>query len=452
MDDPDHVPAATAPTWAVGDLTATIGEQVRGAFPEEVWVRGEIQDLRRARSGHVYFSLRHLEADGDAGAHPPQLPVMLSSRTKDRVNRLLRRSGGAVRMTDGTEVRIRGRVDVWEPRAQVQLRMTSIDPAFTLGQLAAARAELVAALAAEGLLRANAAVPMPVLPLRVGLVTSSGSAAEADVLDTLLASGFAFRVTVADVRVQGPDAPVSVAAAIGGLSRAGVDVIVLARGGGAQTDLAAFDTELVARAVATATRPVVCGVGHETDRPLVEEVAQVAAKTPTAAAQHLVGLVAGALERAESAWAGIAVRAEHVLTRAEDRLDRARTRAAGAARSATARELARVEAAPHRLRRAASARLDAADATLDGGRRRLLDAPERRLERAAGRLDVLAARTVALDPARALARGWSLTRDGDGRLVRSVADVAPGTVLATTVTDGEVRSTVERTEVREEQA
>src|SRR3546814_19222510 len=110
-------------------------------------------------------------------------------------------------MTDGTEVRIRGRVDWYEPRGQLQLQMTSIDPAFTLGQLAAARAELLDRLRAEGLVGANALLALPVAPLRIGLVTSAGSAAEAGVVDKLVRSGFRFELTRADLRVPGPEAP-----------------------------------------------------------------------------------------------------------------------------------------------------------------------------------------------------------------------------------------------------
>ncbi|HEX4902588.1 MAG TPA: exodeoxyribonuclease VII large subunit, partial [Acidimicrobiales bacterium] len=434
-----EVPGGTATTWSVGDLSQAIGERVRAAFPAEVWVRGEIHDLVRPRSGHVYFTLRDPGAGPDGGA---QLAVMLSSTNKQRVNRLLLRGGG-VRMTDGTEVRIRGRLDWYEPRGQLQLRMTSIDPAFTLGQLAAARAELLERLRAEGLVGANALVPMPVAPLRVGLVTSVGSAAEADVLDELDRSGFRFRVTVADVRVQGPEAPAAVAAAVTGLARTRVDVVIVARGGGAATDLAAFDTELVARAIAGASRPVITGIGHETDRSVADEVAHAAAKTPTAAAQHVVGLVALALDRAERAWHRIAVLGLHALDRADAHLDRAGARAGVAARSATHRENARIADAGARLRRCADGLLTAAARDLDGHARRLPAAAGRQLERAAQRVDVLAARTTALDPQRALARGWAIARRADGTVVRSVDDVAAGSVLSVQVADGTLQTTVD---------
>ncbi len=450
--DPDdagtsRVPGSGAtPTWSVHELSAAIGDRLRAAFPAEVWVRGEIHDLSRARSGHVYFTLRDDGGDGDTAGSPggpAQLSVMLSSTNKVRVNRLLLRGGDRVRMTDGTDVRIRGRLDWYGPRGQLQLQMTSIDPAFTLGQLALSRAELLERLRAEGLVGANTALAMPVVPLRVGLVTSAGSAAEADVVHELTRSGFRFTITVADVRVQGPEAPGAIAGAITGLSRTQVDVVLVARGGGAATDLAAFDTELVARAIAGAATPVVTGIGHEVDRSVADEMAQVTAKTPTAAAQHLVGLVAVALERAEHAWQRLAVRATHVLDRAESHLERAQARAGVAARSATHREQVRVDDAAVRLQRTATAVVDAAAQRLGADARRLDASSRRRLHDAAGRLDVLATRARVLDPARALERGWSIARRADGTVVRSIADIAVDDQVSITVADGTLHTTVD---------
>ncbi|HEU5082114.1 MAG TPA: exodeoxyribonuclease VII large subunit [Acidimicrobiales bacterium] len=435
---------SASPTWSVGELSRSIGERLREAFPGEVWVRGEIHDLNRARSGHVYFTLRDPDDPAGRGVAAAQLSVMLSSTHKVRVNRLLLRGGGRVRMTDGTEVRIRGRVDWYEPRGQLQLQMTSIDPAFTLGQLAAARAELLDRLRAEGLVGANALLPLPLAPLRIGLVTSAGSAAEADVLHTLTQSGFAFEISMADVRVQGPEAPGAIAGAITGLSRTRVDLLVVARGGGAATDLAAFDSELVARAIAGAQVPVITGIGHEVDRSVADEVAHTAAKTPTAAAQQVVALVAEALDRAEQAWHGIAVRAVHALDRADAHLDRARARAGVAARSATHRELDRIDHAGERLARCATSVVEAAERRLADDARRLATSSRRRLDDAAGRLDVLATRAHLLDPVRAMERGWAIVRDGDGRVVRSVDGVDPGAALSVRLADGTLHATVDR--------
>lgn len=430
--------AEPSPTFSVGELADAIGARLRDAFPDEVWVRGEIQNLSRAPSGHVYFSL----ADDDGDAPSAQLSVMLRARDKDRVNRLLTKAGGNVRMTDGTDVRIRGRLDWYAPRGQLQFRMVSIDPSFTLGQLALARAELIERLRSEGLLTRNRALVLPPLPLRIGVVTSSGSAAEADLLDELDRSGFAFHVRVADVRVQGVDAPGSIAGAIRWFADKEFDVLIVARGGGAATDLAAFDDELVARAVAESPTPVITGVGHETDRTVVDEVAHLAAKTPTAAAQHVVALVAVALERAESVFSAAIAAADAHVRREEQHLERLSQRASTGAASATRSESARIAHLAERLARAGVTRLVRDLDVLAGCDRRLRSASRRSIDDAERLLGHLAGRAAAADPVRAMARGWSITRASDGSVLRSAADVAPGDELVTTLADGTVRSTV----------
>lgn len=430
--------AEPSPTFSVGELADAIGARLRDAFPDEVWVRGEIQNLSRAPSGHVYFSL----ADDETDAPSAQLSVMLRARDKDRVNRLLTKAGGNVRMTDGTDVRIRGRLDWYAPRGQLQFRMVSIDPSFTLGQLALARAELIERLRSEGLLTRNRSLPMPPLPLRVGVVTSSGSAAEADLLDEFDRSGFAFDVRVADVRVQGAEAPASIAGAIRWFADKDFDVLVVARGGGAATDLAAFDDELVARAVAESPTPVITGVGHETDRTVVDEVAHVAAKTPTAAAQYVVALVAVAFEHAESLFSSAVAAADARVRREEERLERLAQRATTGAAGATRAESARIAHFAERLARAGVSRLDRDLDTLARCDRRLRSSSRRSIDDAERLLGHLAGRAAAVDPVRAMARGWSITRAADGSVLRSAADVTLGDELVTTLADGTVRSTV----------
>ncbi len=169
--------------------------------------------------------------------------------------------------------------------------MSGIDPRYTLGELALQREELVRRLVAAGLYDAQARLASPVLPLAVGLVTSVGSAAWHDVTHELEASGFGFRIVACDARVQGEWAPEMVAAAIRTLGRHEVDVVLVVRGGGARSDLATFDAEVVARAIATCPRPVLTGLGHEVDRSVADEVAHLALKTPTACAAELIARV-----------------------------------------------------------------------------------------------------------------------------------------------------------------
>ncbi len=460
FDDP-NVGTVPEPTFSVGELSDAIGHALRASFRDELWVRGEIHDLSRPASGHVYLTLVEQRDDGTKAS----ISVMLSAANKVAVNRALTRAGGAVRMVDGTEVRIRGRLDWYGPRGQLQLRMTAIDPAYTLGQLEVARAELLARLQAEGLLGRNAALDLPVVPLRVGLVTSRGSAAEADFLDELTRSGLAFHVIAVDVRVQGSGAPRAIARGIASAAGRACDVIAVVRGGGARTDLAAFDDEQVARAIAGSPVPVITGIGHEIDRSVADELAHTAEKTPTACAQLLVTRVAEHLGRVEEVWALIARLAQRDLTnhdaalrsharRAERsvraclaegdrRLDAHAARARRAGVVATARAEQRLGRDLGRLTGASRIRVRDATGAVDGAERRLVARAPRALTEADRALSAVEARVRALDPQAALARGWSITTTTDGRVVRDPGDLAPGDTLITRLAGGEVRSTVD---------
>ncbi len=447
-------------TYDVAELSRAVTGSIEGAFPEELWVRGEIRDLNRSTAGHVYFDLVDVDAAGDEAV----LPVVLFSGTKEVVNRYLMRTG-AGRMTDGTEVRIRGFVGYYPRQARVQLRMTRIDAEYILGRLAAVRERLLRQLAEEGLLDRNRSLTFPLVPLRVGLVTSEGSAAAADFLHELTASGYAFSVVLADTRVQGAGAAASVARALRAVASRGVDVAALVRGGGSRSDLAAFDDETVARAVATLGVPVVTGIGHEIDETVVDRVAHRSFKTPTACAAGLVEAVAAYSAAVEAVWAGISRRGSLRLGAAAARLASAGRRLARTARAAFLVGSGAADHAERRLRRAVAAALEGNDRHLLGLRSAIgADAGRRcregaaRIERAAGavvaaapralaaadrRVGAAAAQVRALDPERILARGWSVTRDAAGRLVRSIEGVEPGGPLETTVAGGVIRSRVE---------
>lgn len=447
-------------TYQVGELAAGVTRAVASAFPAEVWVRGEIDGLRPANaSGHVYFSL--CERNSRRGP-TATIAVSLFRSHRLRVERELREWPG-FGLADGLEVRIRGRVQYSYGRVQVV--MSAVDPVHTLGRLAAARDRVLHALAADGLLDANRRLALPVAPLRVGLVTSAGSAAYEDVLAELAASGFGFRVALADARVQGTGAEASLLRALAAVGQAGSDVVVLVRGGGARTDLGAFDGERVARAIAAMPVPVLTGIGHEIDTSVADEVAHTACKTPTACAALLVERVSGALARADTAWAGVArggrsagaaaeealgrragalaVRAGGALAGARGRLDGQAGQAATLARSRLSGSAGRLDAATRRIDRTRiAARLGQADSRLRGTGASVRRATIRATAAAEATLDTATARVAAADPSRALARGWSLTRGPDGRLVRRAADLSPGEAVVTTFGSGRARSTV----------
>ena len=426
MNGTDHRPAepessspvgGEEPTYDVAELVDVLGDLVEDAFPDDIWISGQIRNLnRRSRKGHVYFDL---VTPAPAEKHPEAvLPVVLFDWYRKIVNRILG-SGAAGQMVDGVEVRIRGAVSIYKARGQLQLQMKAIDPAYTLSRLADERDRLLAELKAAGLLERNRALSLPTLPLRVGLVTSAGSAAEADFRDVLAASGVGWEILVVDTPVQGFGSEQRIAAALALAEQHGAAVIALVRGGGARTELAPFDSAAVAHAVATRVVPVLTGIGHEIDRSVADVVAHTACNTPTACATALVEH-AGRFDRATlDLW-------RRIKGNAAARLAGDRRRLETTARRAAAAGAASCRGARREIRRLAL--------TIDGAARH-------GAQRARLQLDGLEAQARAYDPQRALERGWSITTDGTGRLLRSVADIMPGATLRTRMSDGTVTST-----------
>ena len=428
MADPtdDSMTDGELPVLTVDDLASLVGDGLKTLFPDSLWVEGQVSGFHDARSGHAYFELVE-PSDVPGRAVGAKFSVALFKGSRAGVDRTLSRAGGLA-LSDDLLLRIRARLEFYGPHGKLQLIMDGVDPTFTLGHLAAERDRLLRALADEGLLRANRALPVPVPPLRIGLVTSVGSAAHADFTDELVASGLPFTVLECDARVQGDGAAVDLAEAVHTVADRRPDVVALVRGGGSAADLAAFDDEVLARTIAGLDVPVVTGIGHEVDRSVADEVAHTAFKTPTACAAALVEQVRTYVEAVDALAVAVADRATTVVDRADSLLGGLATRTALAAGTTLARHGDRLDAATERLGRTPVAVLD----------------------RHGERLDAAEARLRALDPVRVVARGWSITRRDDGALVRSVDDVAAGTMLVTTLADGTVTSTVGAVDDRRE--
>jgi exodeoxyribonuclease VII large subunit len=431
-------PAMAEDSLTVSQLARRVQSALDAVFGDECWVEGELHSLNRHANGHVYFDL--IEPGSLGGPPVAQVSVVLFAANKRGVNALLRRQGG-VRMTDGMAIRIRGSVAFYPPRGQLQFVMTGIDPAYTLGRLAAERERVLRALATEGLLDRNGRVPLPLVPLRVGLVTAADSAACADFVEELERSAYGFRIVHADSRMQGAGAERMIVAALRALEAQRVDVIALVRGGGARTDLACFDSEALARAVSALGVPVFTGIGHETDRSVVDEVAHTAHKTPTACAAALVGAVDRYLDGLRRRATALSAATRRAVDRESTQLRHRALTAAGATRRTVdhhewrlTRQVDALVTSPRRVLGDHQSRLD--DVAHEVGRR-----AGNALVRSTRHLDQLDTQARALDPQRLLGRGWTITRTPDGRVVRA-AELAPGAELVTVFADGTARSSV----------
>ncbi|MEZ5314145.1 MAG: exodeoxyribonuclease VII large subunit [Thermoanaerobaculia bacterium] len=381
---------ALEPTYSVSALGREIKELLGEAFAS-VWVAGEIQRYKASASGHHYFDLVE---KGDGDRIVGVLSAVVWKGEFLRLRAALDRAGA--KLADGQKVRCRVAVDFYPPGGRLQVQVREVDPNFTLGELARRREETIRALAEGGLLERNKELPFPEIPLRIGLVTSQGSAAYHDFLATLAESGYGFRVLFVHAAVQGAEAERNVPSAIELAAAAGAEALVLIRGGGSKGDLAAFDSRAVAEAVGRAPLPVLTGLGHEIDESVADLAAHQSFKTPTKVAEFLVATVTAAEESTARLSDRLLREARRNLAEAANRLGRAERRAS-TARQRLQRAGARLATLAEALKRAADYRLKSAALKLDGWARLL----------------------TGFQPARVLARGYSLTRDASGAVLRT---------------------------------
>jgi len=422
-------------TYTVSELAEALNVRLRGGFREGVWVRGEIQGWA-IRGPHAYFTLADDQAETKA-----VIAVAFFAPQRDRLRKMLDKH--RLVLGDGLKVRIHGFLDYFAPTGRLSLKMGGIDPRFTLGDLAVRRDQVLRRLVASGLIDANKRRRLTIIPLRVGVVTSVGSAAWHDFEHELAGSGVGFHLAVCDVRVQGERAAEMVAGAISALGRRPLDAVVVIRGGGARNELAVFDDESIAEAITRCPWPVLTGLGHEIDRSVADEVAHTAYKTPTACAQALVEAAREFRRRADRAHAAIAVASRDRLDGAERRLGDRAHRIARRTHAAVARAEEGLTMRAARLRAGGRRPLAAAGQRLDRGGERLRHRPRIVIDAEQRHLDGLAARLRSLDPALLLARGWTITRTDRGVVVRSPGDVAPGERIVTEFAAGRLTSTVD---------
>jgi exodeoxyribonuclease VII large subunit len=441
-------PRPTRRIWPVRELVSQVRELVEQQYGD-VWVEGEISNFRPAPSGHVYFTLK----DADA-----QLPIVLFRRQA----MLLR-----FRPEDGLHVLVRGRVSVYEQRGQMQLVAETMEPVGA-GSLQLAFEQLKERLKAEGLFDAARKRPLPAFPHTAGIITSPTGAVIRDFLNIVARRHSGLNVLLFPVSVQGDAAPAEIESALAELNASGlVDLIVLARGGGSLEDLAAFNSERVARAIVASKLPVVSAIGHETDFTIADFAADLRAPTPSAAAeliteaQHKIAEhLANQSHRLERATRFQLLQARQRLTRlpisrAESRVSTLLHRQAQRLDDFAFRlESALIAQLRHRQDRVADLaatvlRHDPRQALADARERlqalrtRIDRSLERTLRRAAVRIGAVDARLHSLSPLAVLDRGYALVLSADGALIRSTTQLSPGDQLTTRLADGSFSSRVE---------
>jgi exodeoxyribonuclease VII large subunit len=401
-----QLPLFAPPLWKVSDLTRYLRDLFESDdVLQDIWVLGEVSNLSRPGSGHLYFTLKD---------NTSALKCVMWRNTASRLSFALR---------DGQAIEVHGSLSIYEAAGQYQLYADVIRPAGE-GALYQEFLRLKARLEAEGLFDPERKRSLPRWPRRIGIVTSPTGAALRDILNTLRRRYPLVEVILAPTPVQGDEAPAGIVAAIQALNRSvQPDVILLARGGGSIEDLWAFNDERVARAISTSTAPVVSGVGHETDFTIADFVSDLRAPTPTAAAE----LATPNRLDLQSATQEIQTR----MTRAMQsqlsnwRWSFDRSRAMLSLRS----PVGRVRSSRQRL---------------DDQARHLSTLVTHHLTLRHARLAHLQANLSSLNPVSILQRGYALVSLPDGSLVRSVHQVQPGDPLKIRLHDGSFPAQVEK--------
>jgi exodeoxyribonuclease VII large subunit len=382
------------------------------------WVRGEIAKV--FEKGHLYVDL----VDAGSTSSDAKRPVLNAHCWTSVWGPLKRKlSDEGIVIKPGVIVNFFGYVDVYAPQGKIGFTVTAIDAEGLLGDVARRRAELIARLTAEGLLETNKRRILSAVPLRVGLVASPGTEGFSDFTGQLLSSGYSFDIVLVSTLVQGEQAPAQIVAAISALDAEGLDVICLVRGGGSKGDLASFDDERVARAVAGALTPVWTGIGHTGDESVADLVAHTRAITPTKLGEELVSRVSLWDQRYLRLPAQrVALALEAVLEEAEEFVKERRRTMIFAVRDRLRAEERHLGTVRERLILQTRYLLDAATMSLATNRQLL----------------------AAYDPTRRLAQGWSIMTRADGTTLRRVGDVELGEDVRVRMSDGVVNATITR--------
>jgi len=435
--------------WSVSELTTRIRDLLVSEFAD-VWVEGEVSNCHEAQSGHLYFTLKDARAQVRCVCFRNQF-------------RLLK-----FRPEDGLKVTVRGSISVYEARGEYQIYVEHIEP-VGLGALQLAFEQLKKRLEAEGLFDPARKKPLPVLPRRIGLVTSPRGAAVRDVVRILRRRFPNVHLILFPVRVQGDGAARDIVEAIQFFSRRQiVDVILLVRGGGSLEDLWAFNEESVARAIAVATIPIISGVGHETDFTIADFVADVRASTPSAAAEivlrtrqefdrHVAQLRQKMSDQVRYLLLGQRHRLQELAThrgfrrleelvrqyrqQADEFIARLAQALRGRLEQAGRRfTVAQTRIASFDLRGRIAAlrvRLEQRSGELHSRIERFLVAKRQRLERLMLQLD-------ERSPLRVLERGYAIVYDAAGKVVRAAEQIAIGDEVAVQLARGRLAAEVKR--------
>ncbi|MBN1870587.1 MAG: exodeoxyribonuclease VII large subunit [Candidatus Omnitrophica bacterium] len=426
----------------VSELNRLIEDVIHAGFPQPLWICGEIQGFDRNRGkNHIFFDL--VEKDPASKDIIAKIGLVLFSGRKAHIQEILKNSENAFALKDDIEVKFACTIDFYPPHGAVRLIVEGIDPTFTLGKLALEKQKLIALLKKKGVFDKNKRLELPLVPLRIGLITADDSAAYNDFCSELRRSGFAFTLFLRNALMQGKMAERDICAAMDELIKIeGLDVIVITRGGGSIADLSCFDSQMIAEKIADCPLPVLSGIGHEINISIADMAANTYAKTPTAIAQFLVNRIQVFLDELDEKLQRITRGAEGIM---EEERQKLKNYAMGLHKNTTGYLKGHNERIVQ-LREVIKQRT----VSLLKGRSRSLTELENDVKKAAtaylsnNRLKLINYRKLidSYHPANTIKRGFSITRTKDGKALRSISSVHLKEELTTEVADGLITSEI----------
>ncbi len=426
-------------SWTVGRLNRAANAALDAFFEEPIWVVAELSDYRKAaRFKPAFFKLVE-RRDDDVVA---QISAVSFWDARLRMWNTLRDAGVELDFADGVSVRMLGSLRV-SKKGHLSFNILDIDPTYTIGAQQLQRERIFAQLVADGMAELNRQKQLPFLPFRIALITSDKSDAQADFLDEIQSSPYAFQVTAIDARVQGAQTESTVLAAFRYVARHPdrFDAVAVVRGGGSRTDLSNFDTMAIGQAVCMCPVKVLVGVGHQQDTCLLDMICE-SHKTPTATARALVDRAANSERRLLDANQRLAGRSQERLVRERQHLDTLLLRSRVAGERGIKNANARLNELAERIGRRGTAQAASATQRVGLATQSLDFAAKGALSRAAASLELLEVKLDGRDPKRVMERGFAIVTS-QGKVLRSKTDVKPGAVIEIGLVDGEVRARVE---------
>ena len=435
---------------SVSQLMAEADKIISQGFPTPAWVIGEIQSISRRGGGTLYFDF----ADAKTGAHQTATVTIKCNVWQSNMSWLEKRHGKEKIESvfqDGNHLRALVQVKLYKDRGQLSLTIEDIDPTFTQGALALARAELLKKLRASGLDRKNKSLSVPAFPFKVALITAQDSRAHSDFTHQLTAGGeFPGELIFIPCPMQGDNVPRDVTKSIKRACEAGADLIVLSRGGGSAADLRWFDGEEIALAIAHAEVPVIAAIGHHDDHSVAEDVAHTREKTPTAAAERVLEIFRDTRRVINERAHSLAVILDREVSRFEKTQSDLRERLTSATEAFFARHRERLGFLLLSLQRSFDGVMSAQESYFTRTSLELNHHARQWIQRLSEGLFEREQKLIRLDPGPWLDSGWTQISH-NGSPIKSIADVEPTQEVTARIRDGVLKLKVTSKEERQKE-